>query len=385
MSLIFINNLITAIFVVLTILFPFFSKSQSRETLSNAATTLGILGTFTGILLGLVGFDPENISKSVPELLSGLKTAFITSVVGILVSLIIKFRPKFYRISIENAVDDSEEMNKAVLKHLDSMATNLKSINQNVGGDGDSSILNQMILLRTSMNDKISELSRSFKEFAEKQSENNIKALEDALNNLVKEFNEKLIDEFGENFKALDKSVQKMLDWQIEYKNQIDENTTLLKEITYNTKVSTDNLAETVRSVDIFHEMSKNLNQQLMSLSIGLNGLSELSEKAQSGFPLIKESIENTMEEIKSMHKNISEEIQRNNTSYLTNLEEHRKNLYEQIEGNLQKIDQGLEEELNKSLNSLGNSLAALSEKFVEDYSPLTEKLQKLVQQNNRY
>ena len=39
----------------------------------------------------------------------------------------------------------------------------------------------------------------------------------------------------------------------------------------------------------------------------------------------------------------------------------------------------GLEKELNDSLNSLGQHLTALSERFVDDYRPLTEKLSKVV------
>jgi methyl-accepting chemotaxis protein len=237
--------------------------------------------------------------------------------------------------------------------------------------------------MRTAFNDKISELNKSFKEFAEQQSENNIKALEEALNNLVKDFNEKLIDEFGENFKALDSSVQKMLEWQIEYKNQVDENTHLLKELTNSSNKAVENLQTVVKSASIFGELSENLNDQLKSLGIGLDGLSEISEKAKSGFPIIKEKIEDTVDEIQQMHKDISEAIRKNNSDYIENLEEHRENLYKQIESNLQKIDEGLEEELNKSLNSLGNSLAALSDKFVEDYTPLTDKLRRLVQQSS--
>jgi hypothetical protein len=43
-------------------------------------------------------------------------------------------------------------------------------------------------------------------------------------------------------------------------------------------------------------------------------------------------------------------------------------------------LDKALEEELTKSIQSLGRQLAALSEKFVQDYTPLTVQLQRLVQ-----
>jgi hypothetical protein len=42
-------------------------------------------------------------------------------------------------------------------------------------------------------------------------------------------------------------------------------------------------------------------------------------------------------------------------------------------------LDKGLQEELTKSLESLGRQLASLSEKFVADYTPLTDKLRDVV------
>ena len=42
-------------------------------------------------------------------------------------------------------------------------------------------------------------------------------------------------------------------------------------------------------------------------------------------------------------------------------------------------LDAALAEELKKSLESLGRQLAALSEKFVSDYGPLTDKLAQVV------
>ena len=38
-----------------------------------------------------------------------------------------------------------------------------------------------------------------------------------------------------------------------------------------------------------------------------------------------------------------------------------------------------MQEELSRAMEQLGKSLASLSEKFVSDYTPLTQKLQQLV------
>lgn len=57
------------------------------EMIPSAISTLGVLGTFLGITLGLLCFDTSNLQQSIPELLSGLKTAFFTSLAGMVGSL----------------------------------------------------------------------------------------------------------------------------------------------------------------------------------------------------------------------------------------------------------------------------------------------------------
>ena len=56
-----------------------------------------------------------------------------------------------------------------------------------------------------------------------------------------------------------------------------------------------------------------------------------------------------------------------------------QESMIETTKDQIQLIDKGLEKELNDSLNSLGQHLTALSERFVEDYEPLTERLTEVV------
>ncbi len=53
-------------------------------------TSLGILGTFVGIVVGLLHFEPTDIDTSIPNLLAGLKTAFITSLAGMGSAILLK-------------------------------------------------------------------------------------------------------------------------------------------------------------------------------------------------------------------------------------------------------------------------------------------------------
>lgn len=61
------------------------------EYLPGILSSLGVLGTFWGITIGLNGFKTETLNESIPILLGGLKTAFYTSIVGMLASLITNF------------------------------------------------------------------------------------------------------------------------------------------------------------------------------------------------------------------------------------------------------------------------------------------------------
>ena len=53
-----------------------------------------MLGTFVGIFIGLQGFNPDDITNSVNDILVGLKTAFFTSIVGMSVSTILSIIQK---------------------------------------------------------------------------------------------------------------------------------------------------------------------------------------------------------------------------------------------------------------------------------------------------
>lgn len=55
---------------------------KTKKDLKSQIVSVGVLGTFVGIFIGLQGFNPQDIVNSVNEILAGLKTAFFTSIVG---------------------------------------------------------------------------------------------------------------------------------------------------------------------------------------------------------------------------------------------------------------------------------------------------------------
>lgn len=67
-------------------------KRQWIAQLPSLISTLGVLGTFAGITKGLLKFDTSALDASIPELLNGMKTAFFTSLFGMIGSLILSRR-----------------------------------------------------------------------------------------------------------------------------------------------------------------------------------------------------------------------------------------------------------------------------------------------------
>lgn len=76
------------------ILFAMSIQKKSSRNYKNEIVSLGVLGTFVGIAVGLFHFDVTDIKSSMPQLLEGLKIAFITSGVGIFFSILLSiFKP----------------------------------------------------------------------------------------------------------------------------------------------------------------------------------------------------------------------------------------------------------------------------------------------------
>lgn len=70
--------------------------------------TLGILFTFLGIAIGLWNFDSNNIEESIPELMNGLKTAFLVSIFGVALLVGFSFWTNIKKKKLEEGVLSEE-------------------------------------------------------------------------------------------------------------------------------------------------------------------------------------------------------------------------------------------------------------------------------------
>lgn len=102
-----------------------FKNKRIIDSLPNIVSALGVIGTFLGITLGLVDFNPspEKIDSSISTLLGGLKTAFFTSLAGMAGSLVLRFfvTDKIFDKE-EEGISSAEQASIKICKEIQQMS-----------------------------------------------------------------------------------------------------------------------------------------------------------------------------------------------------------------------------------------------------------------------
>lgn len=272
----------------------------------NGLVTLGVLGTFTGILIGLLDFDVARIDDSVPRLLAGLKIAFTTSIVGI--SAAILFRLVRVLAPGEAASDGvtPDDIYAALVDIRDDArgsaeraSNQLYELRNAISADGDSSLLTQVQKLRASFQDGQNEMIREFREFAKHMVENNQKALIEALQEVIRDFNQNLTEQFGENFKQLNEAVHSLVDWQDNYRDHVEALEERLDVAVEAIEASQAALESVQTHAERIPEAIKPLepvlaaiNTQTEVLGAHTETLAALRDKALEAFPTIEANLE---------------------------------------------------------------------------------------------
>ena len=430
-------------------------KGVLSRTAPTILTSIGVLGTFMGIFLGLLDFDVSRIDKSVPTLLSGLKVAFVTSILGMFFAIVFKIFQSLYP-KVELSADiGAAEIHKVLTEIRDGEGFALEQIRKAISDESDSSMVTQIQKLRTTIGDGqketndalqhgFGELGEQFATFAETMAENNTKALVDALESVIRDFNTQLNEQFGDNFKQLNEAVAALLTWQEQYKEQLREmgmqfNRSLSGIET--AEASLNRIAEKTGSIpEAMESLSTVINKidvQIDDLEGHLEAVAHLKEQASTAFPFIEEKLElmtngiessvarfmEAMEEsldtqeqavgdlkegfsglkdqtdaavtqlsgaMDTAIRDLSSEIHtvldqqsqalqgvvgQMHEGFRRAIEESNDVLGKQIE----ELDQQMQNEVRRVVELMGGHLASLSKKFVDDYTPLTDRLRDVI------
>lgn len=239
-----LNTLVIALFTLLMLFFAYREIRSYRTDFRDYRSlivSLGLLGTFTGILIGLWGFDTHTIRASVPQLLEGLKTAFITSIVGMALSIMLgayeRLRPPKETTQQRTETTPVEEELYPVLKELVSETVQSRVRMQEQSERQHREMLRQ--------------LKNGFAALDRTLSDSGSQAVIDALRTTMAEFNDHLVESFGENFKALDRSIGEMVTWQERYRNDVAAFETVLRTTTETTRRSSEALLALFKTASV--------------------------------------------------------------------------------------------------------------------------------------
>lgn len=209
------------------------AKRRWIESLPSFVSTEGVLGTFGGITLGLLFFDTQNLNVSIPLLLSGLKTAFFTSLAGMIGSLLLnrKVASLYDNLDEKGESADQTAYYSAMRANMQLLVKSMDKQNELLQG------MNSVILLLkdhvSSMDVHIEQkmesqhqvLIQKFDNLSEIIKKSNTEALVDVMKQLTEDFQKQmggLIQSLVErNFDQLTQSVERLNLWQQENKEQV--------------------------------------------------------------------------------------------------------------------------------------------------------------------
>jgi len=323
-----VTNLFLAILITV-LAFAIFSSKRGKhgqlvQYAPNLLTSLGILGTFVGIVIGLLGFDTGDIDGSIGPLLAGLKTAFITSLAGMFMAIVFKILDGTGLIAPPTPAEEPDSATpEQVLGSMMRQERALTKLTTAIAGDEETTLISQIRLMRSdqmdaqkALREEIQVQRKTFAEFqdrlwsqmetfAEMLSKSATEQVINALKEVIADFNKNLTEQFGENFKRLDASVQKLVEWQDNYREQLDQMNEQYaegvkaightRELVGQIEADTKKIPETMDSLKTLLESTQH---QLAELERHLEAFRDMRDRAVEAVPQIKTQVDSIVEDV---------------------------------------------------------------------------------------
>lgn len=357
---------------------------QMLDTASGTLVGLGILGTFLGLTWGVKGIDlstSENIQDGIQRLLGGMGTAFLTSLVGMIFSLIYTFIDKYLRnklnrtlIALTESLDENYYIDDIELHYLNQkqlLNTLYSSLKSDIEQQSKSLITE--ITAKLSYSNESGEITTVANAIREILSENaeQSKALKSFSTDLALElnngFDEVLSRQMQQKILPLMESVDATTKSVIEHIDQMASTVAspasgMMESVVDELKKSMSAIIEEFKS-----NISGSATSQLETLALQLGSASQM----MGDFPKNMENISNTLQVTIDEVKNAIAEI--SNTSATANSTAMQQ-MQEQIVFATGSISSAIAE-VKEVMSGLTQSSQEQSIKMVTKLADATEKM----------
>lgn len=408
--------LVVAIVTILTVFFYAVTwinrksgfESQFVAIAPTTLTSIGIFFTFLGISIALFNYNVDGDAQfSAQSLVKGARLAFVSSVLGL-------FFTVFFRVLVavvrghKSKADDSpvEPSIRDLYEQLKVISENTKSVNSAIIGDGAEiplsiqlqNLNNSTVSVRealvgegdASLSTQFSKLRNDFRDYADNVRKDGTQELVKALEEVIKDFNLKISEQFGDNFKQLNEAVAALLVWQDEHKEHVE---TLTKAFT-DAQRGIENIEKTVAKIPdkmnaiqtVFDATDKRIEQ----LHAGIESLDEIREAAKNVVPEIRISIETIAEVIKqsidSQAKALDKQIENVNelqTSHSQLIQDLTTKVSGEIETSAKAIQTTTESTVIDAQRSIDGLYKSLQERTNEQNEIVKRQLETVEENSN--
>lgn len=211
-------------------------KRNTADSIASAMTGLGILGTFVGLAIGLQSFDASNanaMAESIVPLIDGIKTAFYTSIYGVVISLILNYQFKTRLNELGVSLNEFYDCyHKTVLAYPEyiheKQSFDLQAEQKEIMSSFSETVSVALSREMSNLMDPIFEkFSNSIENFSNTMAINQVEGLERIVDNFVVNMNASL----GNQLEELGSTIKDVCEWQAKsvesmdaiIKNAVDE------------------------------------------------------------------------------------------------------------------------------------------------------------------
>lgn len=275
------------------------------------AVTIGVFFTFVGITIALLQFDVVNIASNITVFLDGMKTAFLTSLFGMLAGILIKWKQTSIIQEKEKTMHENNIQNNAVLLQvyacLQQVRDGIRNVNESINETNSAELGSQLTELGQAL--------QGFKDGTE-ATQKNMNELADAMKNQIGQLTNMLSSQLSDSNKK-----------QTELLTNMAEN---ISTMTSKSKEAYENSVSLLNKTEAFQgESLENQNKSLEQLKDNTAQITGMKE---------------------SFDKFLDDMAKRNNEAFI-----------EALNKSIQELNQQLTEQLGENFRYLDDSVKELN------------------------
>ncbi|MFY0544959.1 hypothetical protein [Brevibacillus sp. H7] len=326
-----------------------FGKRKLAEIVPGIFLALGIIGTFLGISMGVSGLDPTGdattLKSGIGTLLSGMKVKFVSSIIGILLSLAWQIADKYWlypRLSISFS-EIRQSMDTAFPTQEESTVLYQMFQNQEKQMHDFQDFLTEIMIpnmisgfsdaLQKAVLPHMEQTQNMMQEMIQKTSSTQM----EGINQMVDQFVHSLSEITGEHMKGLGEALQTTIEWQQKVHGEMSA---LVESMQQSAKRQSEMVEKTTVLTEQIHLYTDQIITYQNTLQETLWEMNQTTEKNTALQSSISELLERMVEERNVFHMHFDQHLEtlRENVTSIVSHSEFQAALQDKIEENLQHI-----------------------------------------------